>query len=110
MTAKSVIPRQSAREDAENAVGYYAREAGAQVAIGFVDALQSTFALLAEHPASGSLRYAYELGLPDLRSIRLKDFPYIVFYLEQADHVDVWRILHAKQDIPTWLQDPEASN
>ncbi|WP_348649481.1 hypothetical protein [Rhizobium sp. WYCCWR 11128] len=36
---------------------YYAREAGAQVAISFVDALQSTFGLIARHPASGSLRY-----------------------------------------------------
>ncbi|OWV85287.1 plasmid stabilization protein [Rhizobium sp. R635] len=110
MTAKSVIPRQSAREDAESAVDYYAREAGAQVAVDFVDALQSTYALLAEHPASGSLRQAYELGLPDLRSIKLRDFPYIVFYLEQADHVDVWRILHDKQDIPAWLQESGTSN
>ena len=109
MTAKSVVPRQLAREDAERAVDYYAREAGAQVAVAFVDALQSTYALLAAHPASGSLRHGYELGLPDLRSIKLKYFSYIVFYLEQADHVDVWRILHARQDIPAWLQDPDAS-
>ncbi|MDK4732038.1 type II toxin-antitoxin system RelE/ParE family toxin [Rhizobium sp. CNPSo 3490] len=109
MTVKSIVPRQSARRDVENAVDYYAREAGAQVAIGFVDAVQSTFGLIANHPASGSLRYAYELGLSDLRSMTLKTFPYIVFYREQADHVDVWRILHAKRDIPTWLQDLEAS-
>lgn len=109
MTAKSIVPRESARRDVENAVDYYAREAGAQVATSFVDALQSTFGLIAKHPASGSLRYAYELGLPDLRSMTLKAFPYIVFYLEQADYVDVWRILHAKRDIPAWLQNPEVS-
>ncbi|MGO6697348.1 type II toxin-antitoxin system RelE/ParE family toxin [Rhizobium johnstonii] len=109
MNTKSIVPRESARRDVENAVDYYAREAGAQVAISFIDALESTFGLIAKHPASGSLRYAYELGLPDLRSMSLKDFPYIVFYLEQADYVDVWRILHAKRDIPAWLQDPEVS-
>ncbi|MBY5761501.1 type II toxin-antitoxin system RelE/ParE family toxin [Rhizobium leguminosarum] len=109
MIAKSIVPRESARGDIENAVDYYAREAGAQVAISFVDALQSTFGLIAKHPSSGSSRYAYELGLPDLRSMSLKAFPYIVFYLEQADYVDVWRILHAKRDIPAWLQDPEVS-
>ena len=87
---------------------YYAREAGVQIALSFIDALESTYTLLAEHPASGSLRHAYELGLPGLRSRALKGYPYIVFYLEQADHVDVWRVLHVKQDIPVWLQDPEA--
>lgn len=107
MTAKSIVPRLSARRDVENAVDYYVREAGSQSALGFVDALQSTYALIAEHPASGSLRYAYELGLPDLRSMALKGFPYIIFYSEQADHLDVWRILNAKRDIPAWLQEPE---
>ncbi|WP_237353380.1 type II toxin-antitoxin system RelE/ParE family toxin [Rhizobium phaseoli] len=76
---------------------YYARECGAQVAVSFVDAVRSTFGLIAKHPASGSLRYAYELGLPDLHSMTLKAFLYIVFYLEQGDYVDVWRILHAKR-------------
>ena len=36
------------------------------------------------HPPLGSLRYD-ELGLRDLRSMTLKGFTYIVFYLEQAD-------------------------
>lgn len=107
MTVKSIVPRESARRDVENAVDYDAREGGTQVAINFIDAVQSTFDLIARHPASGSLRYAYELGLSDLRSMTLKAFPYIVFYLEQANYVDVWRILHAGRDIPAWLQDPE---
>ncbi|MDR9764181.1 type II toxin-antitoxin system RelE/ParE family toxin [Rhizobium redzepovicii] len=105
---RPIVPRRSARKDVEIAVDYYAREAGAQIALSFIDALESTYTLLAEHPASGSLRYAYELGLPGLRSRALKGYPYMVFYLEQADHVDVWRVLHVKQDIPVWLQDPEA--
>ncbi|WHO77255.1 type II toxin-antitoxin system RelE/ParE family toxin [Rhizobium sp. BT03] len=106
---KSIVPRLSARRDVENAVDYYTREAGARIALGFVEALQSTYTLIAEHPASGAFRYAYEVGLPELRSMPLKGFPHIVFYIEQAGHIDVWRVLHTKQDIPTWLQDPEAS-
>ncbi|MNL75670.1 hypothetical protein D3C87_2015180 [compost metagenome] len=50
------------------------------------------------------MRYAYELTLPDLRSIGLKKYSYIVFYRPQADHVDVWRVLHAKRDVPQWMQ------
>ncbi|ARO33878.1 toxin-antitoxin system toxin RelE/ParE family protein (plasmid) [Rhizobium sp. NXC14] len=110
MTAKPVVPRQSARGDVENAVDYYAHMAGSQIAVGFIDALQSTYTLIAEHPASGSLRYSYELGLPNLRCTTLKGFPYVIFYLERADHVDVWRVLHVKQDIPAWLQDLGASD
>jgi len=110
VTAKPIAPRKSARGDVENAVEYYAREAGAQIALGFIDSLQSTYVSIETHPASGSLRYAYELGLPRLRCMTLKGFPYIVFYLEHADHVDVWRVLYAKQDVPAWLRDPEASN
>jgi toxin ParE1/3/4 len=30
-----------------------------------------------------------------------------VFYREQPDHIDVWRVLHAQRDIPAWMQEPE---
>lgn len=33
------------------------------------------------YPASGSPRYAVELGLPDLRCWRIKHYPYLVFYV-----------------------------
>lgn len=101
---KTIIPRQLARSDVEAAIDYYAREAGTEVALGFIDALQAAYASIASHPEAGSLRYAYELGLPDLRSVSLKRYPYLIFYRDQPDHVDVWRVLHAKRDIPQWMQ------
>jgi toxin ParE1/3/4 len=103
---KSVVPRELARRDVEAAVDFYAGEAGAEVALGFIDALQAAYHLGASHPKSGSLRYAYELGLPDLRSVSLKRYPYLVFYHDRPDFVDVWRVLHAKRDIPQWMQEP----
>ena len=42
----------------------------------------------------------HELNLPGLRSWPLTHYPYLVFYLERADHVDVWRVLHGQRDIP----------
>ena len=48
-----------------------------------------------------------ELNLPGLRSQKLKRYPYLVFFMAREDHVDVWRILHAQRDIPSWLQDSE---
>ena len=59
----------------------------------------------ARHPATGSARYALELNLPGLRSWPLKHYPYLVFYVERADHIDVWRVLHSQRDIPAWLLD-----
>ena len=106
MNNKTIIPRQLARSDVEAAIDYYTREAGTEVALGFIDALQAAYALIAGHPEAGSLRYAYELGLPDLRSVSLKRYPYLIVYRDQPDHVDVWRVLHAKRDIPQWMQEP----
>lgn len=56
MTAKPVVPRAQAEWDIEQAVDWYAREAGEMVALGFIDALQSAVRAIATHPAVGSPR------------------------------------------------------
>jgi len=107
VSSKRIIPRQSARRDVEEAVEHYIREAGPDAALGFIDALQSAYRSIAVHPGAGSPRYGHELALPGVRSRSLRRFPYLVFYVERADHVDVWRVLHAKRDIPDWMQEPD---
>ncbi|MDE3795771.1 type II toxin-antitoxin system RelE/ParE family toxin [Sinorhizobium meliloti] len=104
---KSIVPRELARSDVEAAVDYLAREAGSEVALGFIDALEDAYDLIASHPEAGSLRCAYELGLPDLRSVSLKRYPYLIFYRDQPDDVDVWRVLHAKRDIQQGMEEPD---
>jgi len=105
VTAKPVIPRARAHADVDLAVEYCADEAGADVTVGFIDALEQAYTFIGEMPAARSTRWAHELNLPGLRTIRLKGFPWIVFYLEFETHVDVWRVLHAKRDMPAWLAD-----
>ncbi|WP_067734826.1 type II toxin-antitoxin system RelE/ParE family toxin [Novosphingobium naphthalenivorans] len=107
MTAKPVVPRAKAREDIDHAIEHYINEAGTDVAIGFIDALEQAHAYIGETPAAGSPRWSHELNLPGLRSIRLKGFPWLVFYLEFETHVDAWRVLHARRDIPAWMSDAE---
>jgi toxin ParE1/3/4 len=102
---KPIRFRAGAQRDAEDAVRYYRREAGERVALAFVEALQSAYRLAAEHPQSGSGRYSHQLGLPGLRARPLRNYPYLVFYLEHSDHVDIWRVLHAQRDVPHWLQE-----
>jgi len=109
VTAKPVVPRQRAQRDIEEAIAHYAAEGGEDLALGFVEALQRAFRRIGQQPGVGSPRYAYELGLEGLRAWPLRRFPYLVFYREGEDHIDVWRLLHTQRDIPAWMQEkPEA--
>ena len=104
---KPIIPRAQARSDVDKAVDDYLEDAGLRVALDLVARLEHAYAQIANYPASGSPRFAYELSVPNLRHVRIKGFPYLIFYVELAAHIDVWRILHAKRDIPAWLEDPD---
>jgi toxin ParE1/3/4 len=70
----------------------------------FIDALEQAYRQIQQRPAIGSQRYVHELNLPGLRFKECKRFPYLVFYVESAQQIDVWRVLHSSRDIPVWLQ------
>ena len=105
---KAVVPREQAIRDVDDAITYYLDEAAEQAALGFVDALEQAYSHIGRHPATGSPRYAHELNLPSLRSWPLTHFPYLVFYIELPDRVDVWRVLHEQRDIPAWMREQES--
>ncbi len=107
MKAKAVIPREQANRDVDAAIAYYLAEAGRPPALGFIDALEQAYAHIGRHPATGSSRHAHQLNLPGLRAWPLSGYPYLVFYVEHPDHVDVWRVLQGQRDIPSWMQDPD---
>ena len=104
MKTKPVIPRELALRDVEQAVAYYLDEGAPSAALGLIDALEKAYAHIGRHPGTGSPRYAHELNLADLRFWPLIRYPHGVFYIEKADHIDVWRVLHGQRDIPAWLQ------
>ena len=70
---KPVVPRARAVEDIEGAVDHLLQEAGEEVALAFIEGW------------------------------RMRRHPYVVFYLEREDHVDVWRVLRDRRDIPPRL-------
>jgi toxin ParE1/3/4 len=102
----TVIPRDLAHRDVEAAIAYYLDEGAAQAALGFISALEQAYAHIGRHPSTGSPRYAHALNLPGLRCWPLTRYPQLVFYIERPDHVDVWRVLHGRRDIPGWMQAP----
>lgn len=97
--AKPVVPSRRALRDIDSAWSHYLNEAGTPVALGFLDALDSAVELVRVEPGIGSPRWAQELNVPGLRSRRLKGYPYLIFYLEQDDAVDMVRLLHGAADI-----------
>ena len=107
MDVKPVIPRELAYLDFASALQYYLSEA---TALGFIDSLEATYTHIARHPASGSLCYADALNLPGLRYWQLPTYPFLIFYLERESHIDVWRVLHARPDIPDFLQEKKADD
>lgn len=106
MSGKPLVLREGARRDIDQAVAHYLVEADAAVALAFIDALEHTSRLIAEQPSSGSLRYAHELDVPGLRFHLTGQFPYLVFYVEHDQEIDVWRVLHGARDIPAWMRAP----
>jgi toxin ParE1/3/4 len=94
-----------AAQDVAEALDHYLIAANTQAALGFVAALEASYAHVSQYPATGSPRYAHALNLPGLRFWPLTAHPYLVFYLEQPDRIDVWRVLHGKRDLPVSLQE-----
>lgn len=110
MKAKTVVPREQANRDIDDAIAYYLREGAESAALSFIDELESAYIHISRHPGTGSTRYASELDLPGLRFWPLTRFPHLVFYFERSDCIDVWRVLHGQRDIPAWMQTSATSS
>jgi toxin ParE1/3/4 len=95
--------RSLAATDIDSALAYYRTQAGQDIAHDFISHLESALDHIKHHPLTGSLRFAYELEIPDLRSWTLPTFPYMIFYITNETDIEVWRVLHAKRDIPGFL-------
>lgn len=106
--AKALRFREAALADVEAAARWYTLQGGVGVAEGFLAALDVAFAHIAQHPATGSPRWAAELTVEGLRSWGLSRYPQLVFYLEREEWVEILRVLHGARDIPASLADPEA--
>lgn len=100
---KRAIQRALAQQDIITAFEHYLTVAGPAIATGFVGELDATLQHIERFPSSGSLRYAELLDVEGLRFVVINRFPYLLFYFERDDHLDVVRVLHQHQDIPEIL-------
>lgn len=76
----------------------------------FIAAVESAYALLSEHPASGSTRHAFvvpELPVP-LRFHPIAGFPrLLIYYLDLPDAVEVVRLWDAARGLDALIEDSE---
>ena len=84
MTPWRVLTTQQADTDINTAIGHYPHQGAAEAAMNLIDALEESKVLLSEHPDLGSTRFAMETRIPELRSLSLPRFPYLVFYTAQG--------------------------
>lgn len=101
MRQKPVVRRRKADDDIESTVSYYLAEAGNQVATDFLNRLESALESISRLPGTGSQRYGHELDIADLRQWPMKQFPYLIFYVEKEQRIEIVRVLHSKRDIPS---------
>lgn len=99
MTERQAHLRSRAASDIDDTIAYLRGEAGAGVALDFIDALENGINHITRSPTTGSLRFAYELGIPELRAWSLRRFPYVIFYVPLGNRIDIWRMLHTRSDI-----------
>ncbi len=102
---RSVVVSRRAHHDIESAIDYYVGEDAIDAALGLVDAIEDARHLLSRHPHIGSTRFAGELGIPELRSLALPRYPYIVFYTDDGGVVRIHRVLHTRRDLPAEFSD-----
>ena len=100
---KRLVLQRRMMRDLTDARAYYRREAPHMVGE-FARTVDAEFQHLRQHPGTGSPRYGFLLGMPGLRSWPVKRFPYVIFFLDQDDHLTVVRVLHQARDIPAHLE------
>ena len=101
---KHAIVSSLAAADVQSALEFYVTES-ARLATSFIAELERATHHIELHPATGIPRYSHELNIPQLRHWPLKKFPFALFYIEHADHLDVIRFVHTSRDVPASLQD-----
>lgn len=99
MKTLRVLP--AADRDIDAAADYYLLEAGVDIALRFMEAVEATFTRLVEHPDAGAL---VKLQVPELQEHRFRVVPgfadYLVFYRTTPTALEVTRVLHGARDLP----------
>ncbi|WP_022871124.1 type II toxin-antitoxin system RelE/ParE family toxin [Yaniella halotolerans] len=98
--SRRVVTTRRTDEDIAWTIDHYLGQGVPEAAMGFVDALEEVKTIIGEHPQLGSIRIGIEIGIPEMRTVALKKFPYLAFYTYEVEVVRIHRVLHTARDIP----------
>lgn len=103
MTGKPVIPTRLAKQNVEDEVTHCLVDEGSdQAALGFIAEIEQAYERLAKHLNIGSA-LCLRVGHTGPAVVAAGSLPTPDFYIERETHVEVWRVLNGKRDIPAWL-------
>ncbi|MEQ8828270.1 MAG: type II toxin-antitoxin system RelE/ParE family toxin [Alphaproteobacteria bacterium] len=105
MPIRPAVLRAVAEQDITQAHDAYVAEGGMPLGLRFLQDIEAVLRRIETHPGIGSTRY---WSLPDMKGARCvapADFPFLVFYMETEERLDVIRVLHQRRDIPALLRD-----
>ena len=106
--SKPVVPRVLAEDDLDSAFDHYLETAGTDVAVDFLNDFDGAIAHISEFPGTGSPKYGFEPSLAGVRFWPMRKYPFLIFYVETDDRIDVWRVVHGNMDIAAELHDPDS--
>lgn len=101
---KSARLRPSAEQDVLDLTHWYAEQGGPALAVRFFDETRAALREVEGMPGMGSLRLGEMAGFPGLRSWAVRHFPVRWFYVEDAESLDVVRLLGERQDVAAVLR------
>lgn len=104
MIAKRVVLSTQAKVEIRHSTAWYRKEGGTALAQRWATALEGALRHIGTHPKTGFTRHAIELKLDGIRCWQVQGFPYLVFYAERDQQIDIGRVLHAQRDIPAWME------
>ncbi len=107
--SKPVIPRVLAEEDLDRACDHYLANAGVELVVDFLHDFERAVAHISRFPDAGSPKYGFEASTAGIRFWPMKKFPFLIFYIETENQIDVWRVMHGNMDIAAELNDPDAT-
>jgi toxin ParE1/3/4 len=89
-----------ADQDLEEYADYLAREASLDVALRFLEFVNETFALLANHPEIGWPARLQHASLAELRVFRVTDFEHMLILYRPVRHgVEIFRVVHGSRNL-----------
>lgn len=96
---KPAVLRPQALRDQQAEVRYYRQEGGVRLAVKVARATNAALDQVEREPGMGSPGLGQRLGIPELRTWRVRAFPLLWCFFEREDHLDVVRLLGERQDV-----------